>query len=258
MWFVYNDRYRFDLGHSHWCFHRNIPFQLRMTSWRFMIHCCPHVDDGFSLFLSWAFFAMASNTFDEKWFFRSTPNVNLMRISNKDGQTTGVSMNVFEDSLTNVLISELNVKVDESQTGTSIRWLRITSCAGRALKMSQSWKFTQVSTRSLILWRRSRILIPSTPFIKTLSSKTLSLWSLRRFSGRVRLLYWRKSSHWRRSPIRTSSRTFSSPRRTTRRTISRRRRRRALSVCQSGRRVESLIFFPERDSDLSAKAQSRW
>ena len=37
-------------------FHATFPSELRLSSWRFMIHCWAHVDDTFSLFLSCAFF----------------------------------------------------------------------------------------------------------------------------------------------------------------------------------------------------------
>ena len=55
-------------------------------------------------------------------FLRSAPNANVVRISNKRGQTAGVTMSLSKRQ-PNVLISALSVKVNEIQTDLSKRWL---------------------------------------------------------------------------------------------------------------------------------------
>ena len=42
------------------------------------------------------FLAVVSNAVDTMWFLRSAPKVNVVRYSNKRGQTTGVTVNLIK------------------------------------------------------------------------------------------------------------------------------------------------------------------
>ena len=61
--------------------------------------------------LSLCFFALVSNAVDTMRFLLSAPNVNVVRMSNKRGQTSGVTQNLVK-----LAKSFLSVKVDENQT----------------------------------------------------------------------------------------------------------------------------------------------
>ena len=52
-----------------------------------MIHCGPHVDDGVSLFFLSFFLRWSQMLLTQCDFLRSAPNVKVVRISNKRGQT---------------------------------------------------------------------------------------------------------------------------------------------------------------------------
>ena len=100
------------------------------------------MDNEPSVFLRWF-----SNAVDTVRFLPSARNVNAVRISNKCGQTTGVTMTIFKGSQMmspRLLWVSKWLKLKQALVG------RLLAQGASALKFQSDGEFTQAAARSLV------------------------------------------------------------------------------------------------------------